>query len=197
MITTGSFTTTKKELLTALVKIQRLEKAAKKLKSTLEITVINNFISLSIPGTHVNIKAETNVKVKFTLPLWYIIDVVKSEQDKKLVFHVQENELKLRGLTFSIKTQFIDTDALQKKLLLPINYTYYNVLKLYLSGNYTIEEMIFDDIDKNMIAALKNDAANIVKAFNILKRFSISIKDIETLAHDRLNTLFHEDKHNL
>jgi len=180
------FTVSRRKLITALNQIKKVEKSAKKFQSTLEVTVLNNFILLKISGIEISVDATVAGKIKFTIPLWYYIDVVKSEKDPKLTFTVLEKELKLRGLTFNITTNSLaDTDS-NKSLLLPINYTYLDVLKLYLSGNYSIEEMIFNNIEGFMIASIRRLDIEVRKIEVSLNKYGVEKKDIETLMYDKL-----------
>ncbi len=180
------FTVSRRKLLAALIQINKVEKSAKKFQSTLEVTVLNNFILLKISGIEMSVDAVVTGKIKFTIPLWYFTDVVKSEKDAKLIFIVLPKELKLRGLIFNIITSNIEDGDSNKSLLLPINYTYLDVLKLYLSGNYGIEEMIFNNIDGYIITSIRRLDIEVRKIEVSLRRYGVEKKDIETLMYDKL-----------
>ena len=180
------FTVSRRKILAALLQIKKVEKSAKRFQSTLEVTILNNFILLKIPGIEISVDAAVTGKIKFTIPLWYYTDLVKSEKDSKLIFTVLPNELKLRGLTFNIVSNSLaDTDS-NKSLLLPINYTYLDVLKLYLSGNYSIEEMIFNNIDGYMISSVRRLDIEVRKIEISLSKYGVEKNDIETLMYDKL-----------
>ena len=180
------FTVLKKELLPALLQMKKVEGAAKKKQSTLEVTITNNQIQLVIPGIQLTVNATTKNSGKFTMRLWYFIDVVKSEADASLVFTVIENQLKLRGLTFNVLTTFFNDDSILRSIDLPINYTYLDVAKLYFSNKFTTDEIIFNNLDAEIIEAIKKIDNDISKAETILRKYSITKEQIELLVNANL-----------
>ena len=71
MASTASFRVLKNELLNVLKQMQRVEKSAKKKLSTLEVTIIDNYLQLALPSIQLNINAATKGSAKFTVRLWY------------------------------------------------------------------------------------------------------------------------------
>ena len=84
MNNSASFTIERSGLLVALKQLKKIEKSAKKKGSTLEVTIILDFIQLVIPGIKLQVKANTSGSAKFTIRLWYFADVVDAEKDKEL-----------------------------------------------------------------------------------------------------------------
>ena len=81
MASTATFRVLKNELLNVLKQMQRVEKSAKKKLSTLEVTIIDNYMQLAIPGIKLDINAATKGSAKFTIRLLYFADIIKAEQD--------------------------------------------------------------------------------------------------------------------
>ena len=61
-----------------------------------------------------------------------------------------------------------------------------DVLKLYLSGNYSIEEMIFNNIDGYMISSVRRLDIEVRKIEISLSKYGVEKNDIETLMYDKL-----------
>ena len=141
MESTASFRVLKNELLNVLKQMQRVEKSAKKKLSTLEVTIIDNYPQLAIPGIQLSINTATKGSAKFTVRLWYFADIIKAEKDSTLHFDLLENQLKLRVFTFPVLTTFFETDRILRSINLPLNYTDLDLAKLFLSGKYTDEEI--------------------------------------------------------
>ena len=148
MASTASFRVLKNELLKVLKQLQRVEKSAKKKLSTLEVTIIDNSLQLAIPGIQLNINAATKGSAKFTVRLWYFADIIKAEPDNTLHFDLTENRLNLRTLSFPVMTTFFETDSILRSINLPLNYTDMDLAKLLLSGKYTDEEIVINNLDQ-------------------------------------------------
>lgn len=76
MESTASFRVLQNELLSVLKQMKRVERSAKKKLSTLEVTIMDNYLQLAIPGIQININAATKGSAKFTLRLWYFSDII-------------------------------------------------------------------------------------------------------------------------
>lgn len=185
MSRTINFAVKKSDLLPALKQLKKVEKSAKKKASTLEVTIVDDFLQLTIPGIQLNVKAVTNGSAKFTIQLWYFADVVNAETDKELSFTLFENQLKLRGFTFAVQTTFFETDSILRSINLPVNYTQYDLAKLYFSGRYTQEEIIFNNMDKLVPNALDTLEKDINKIALLMKQFGFTKEEVKELLMER------------
>ena len=186
MASSASFRILKNELLNVLKQMQRVEKSAKKKLSTLEVTIIDNYLQLAIPGIQFNINASTKGSAKFTVRLWYFADIIKAEQDNTLHFEVTENRLNLRTLSFQVLTTFFETDGILRSINLPLNYTDLDLAKLLLSGKYTDEEIVFNSLDKEAVKTMRNFKADIDKIILMMKTYGFKRKEVEQLILNKL-----------
>ncbi len=186
MESTASFRILKNELLNVLKQMQRVGKSAKKKLSTLEATVIDNFLQLSIPGIQLKINAATKGSAKFAIRLWYFADIIKAEQDGTLHFELTENRLSLRTLSFPVLTTFFETDRILRTVNLPLNYTDMDLVKLLLSGKYTEEEISFNNLDEKAANAMRKVKSDINKVVSLMKNYGFNRKEIEALILEKI-----------
>lgn len=186
MASTASFRVLKNELHNVLKQMQRIEKSAKKKLSTLEVTIIDNYLQLSIPGIQLNINAATKGSAKFTLRLWYFADIVKSEQEGTLHFDLTENRLKLRSLSFPVLTTFFETDNILRSINLPVNYTPIDLAKLLLSGKYTDDEMSFNNLEIEAAEVMRKVKADISKIVLLMKKYGFNKKEVEEIIFNKM-----------
>lgn len=186
MASTASFRILKNELLKVLKQMQRIEKSAKKKLSTLEVTIIDNYLQLAIPGIQLNINAATKGSAKFSVRLWYFADIIKTEQDSTLHFELTENHLALRLLSFPVMTTFFETDRILRSINLPLNYTDMDLAKLLLSGKYTDEEVSFNNLDAEAADAMRRVKANISKIVLLMKKYGFKKSEVEEMIFTKL-----------
>lgn len=186
MNTTANFTVAKSELLPALKQLQKVEKSARKKESTLEVTIIDRFITLVIPGIQLQVKAVTSGTAKFTIRLWYFANVVNAEKDKNILFTLTENQLKLRGFSFAVLTTFFETDNILRSINLPVNYTQLDIASLYLSEKYTTDEIVFNNLDKQIVEAINKLNSDIDKIILVMKKYGFSRAEVESNLLEKL-----------
>ena len=186
MASTASFRVLKNELLNVLKQMQRVEKSAKKKLSTLEVTIIDNYLQLAIPGIQLNINAATKGSAKFTVRLWYFADIIKAEKDSTLHFELTENRLGLRTLSFPVMTTFFETDSILRSINLPLNYTDMDLAKLLLSGKYTDEEIVFNNLDKEATETMRRINKDISKIVSSMKKYGFKRNEVEDLILNKL-----------
>jgi len=186
MEATASFRVLKNELLNVLKQLQKVEKSAKKKLSTLEVTIIDGFLQFTIPGVQLSINAATRGSAKFTVRLWYFADIIKAEKDSTLHFDLSENQLKLRIFSFPVLTTFFENDRILRSINLPLNYTDMDLTKLFLSGKYTDEEILFNNLDKDAADAMRKTKADIGKIITLMKKYGFNKKEVEELILNKL-----------
>ena len=154
--------------------------------STLEVTIIDNYLQLAIPGVQKNILAATKGSAKFTLRLWYFTDIIKSEKDITLHFELTENRLNVRTLSFTVLTTFFETDRILRSINLPLNYTDLDIAKLLLSGKYTDEEISFNNFNNEAVEAMRKIKSDINKIILMLKTYGFNRKEVEQIILNKL-----------
>jgi hypothetical protein len=186
MNTTATFTVDKRQLLNALKRLQKIEKSSRRQDSTLEVTIFDGYIRLIIPGIDLIVQAITKGSAKFTIRLWYFTDIVNAEKDRELHFILVEDQLKLRGFSFSVRTTFFENDKILRSINLPINYKYLDVVRLYLSEKYTTDEIIFNNLDKEVVDAINKLNGEIDKVTSTLRKYGFKREEIETFILDKV-----------
>jgi hypothetical protein len=172
---TQKFRVLKRPLLDTLKKMLRLEKSArKKSYCTLEVTLIDNFIVLNIPGVFMRIEANTSGSARFSMQLAYFIHIVQDQVDNTLEFHLSKDWLRIRSNSFPVQSTFFENDRILRSIQLPMNYTRADLAKLILSGQYTDEEIAFNDLTESAGEALRTAREDFKKVANILRPYGLN-----------------------
>lgn len=182
---TASFTLASSKLLAPLRKLKRFSKAAHKKESTLEVTIIEGLVELVIPGSFQQIISSTSGSAKFTIGLLYFIDVLQSSPNA-VTYIVTPNRLSIGNLSIAVATTFFETDRILRSIDLPVNYTFKDVARLYLSTKYTSEEIQFNNLTEDVEAAVKRINTDIKKIASLTKIYGISKKEVEEMLFKRL-----------
>jgi hypothetical protein len=172
-------------LINQLRKIKRFAKAANNKECTLEVTIIEGFIELVIPGAYLQIQASTSGSVKFTIGLTYFIDVLQSSPST-LNCLVTPNTLSIGKLSIPVVTTFFETDRILRRINLPVNYTFKDVARLYLSMKYTSEEIQFNNLTEDVEAALAQVETDVKRIAALTKTYGISKDEVEKILLKRL-----------
>lgn len=186
MNNTTTVTVDKRQLLNSLKQLQKVEKSSRKKDSTLEITIYDGYLQLVIPGIQLTVQARTEGSAKFTLRLWYFANLVNAEKENELHFNLTENQLKLRGFTFSVLTTFFEKDNILRSIDLPVNYKFLDVAKLFLSEKYTIDEIIFNNLDKEVVDAINKLKTDVDKATSIMRKYGFTSKEVERIILNKI-----------
>lgn len=186
MSSSASFRVLKNELLNALKQMQRAEKTAKKKMSTLEVTIIDNYLQLTIPGVQLNVNAATKGSAKFSIRLWYFADIIKNENDNTLHFDLTENWLGLRTISFPVMTTFFETDRILRSINLPLNYSELDLAKLLLSGKYTDAEIVFNNLDVETTKTMRRINTEINKIVVLMKKYGFKKHEVEDIILNKL-----------
>ena len=182
----ATFSLTKKDFFPALKQLLLIEKSTRKKDSTLEVTLKQGFIYLVIPGVELHVPALTTGSAKFTILLWYIANIVKAEKDTTLHFTVEDGTLKLREFAFNVQTTFFETDRILRSIILPMNYKYLDIVRLYLSEKYTTEELEFNKLEVTVSNAIEKLNGEIDKITFTLRKYGFERNDVSGLILEKL-----------
>lgn len=83
-------------------------------------------------------------------------------------------------------TTFFETDSILRSVNLPLNYSDIDLAKLLLSGKYTNEEMVFNNLDKEGVKSMHKVKADISKIILMMKAYSFKRKEVEQLILNKL-----------
>jgi len=186
---TCEFIMNRGELLVYLQKLNKVTKSARKRDTVLEVTLTKGGMTLTIPGCSFEIPSHTMGGAKFTIKLWYFIEIVKSYGDISLEFFLSEDKLKLKTTTFNVHSTFFQTDAILRSIDLPLNYNYIDLLKLKYSGKYTEEEIGFNQLTEALNSAKLRVKTDIDDLYTILKKYSFKKDEVSKLVLDKIDKL--------
>ncbi len=185
--------TKKKELQKALMFLNATNVLSKKkaINLTCEITVMTGKIQLAVPGSYYELNCKTSGVVKATIPLIYLIEIIKSINTDNLQIKIKDNFLHVEDITVKLKTCYIEDDRILRTIKLPANYTDIELLKLTTSG-YTMEELDFNNLIPQIIQAQKNIKQQFNKLYKDLIYFGFSKDDIKMLLNEKHKIDFDE-----
>lgn len=181
-----AFRVLQNELFDALTQIKRSIKNTRRKKTVLEVTITDSCLQLLVPGIQLQITAATQGAAKFTVLLDYFLEIVKAEKHGTLDFTLFECSLNLRVFTFSVQTTFFEDDKNLRSINLPINYTDKDIVRLYLSEKYTIEEITFNKLNERVEQAMFNTKKDINKISSLMKAYGFNKKEVESIVFDKL-----------
>lgn len=92
----------------------------------------------------------------------------------------------MRGFTFGVLTRFFEKDDILRSIDLPINYKFIDTAKLYLSEKYTTEEIIFNNLEKEVVDAINILDADIDKVTSIMRKYGFTRKEVEGIILNKL-----------
>ena len=150
-----------------------------------EITITQGNVKFAGNGYAHNLKCKTKGVAKFTLPMFYLEDVVKKHKGSMLEFEVEPEWITLGAVNFHANVSLLEDDSILRTIDLPKNYTDKELLQLPDKG-YTIEELDFNKITPRINAAQIRLETNIEKAFNLLSVYGVKEDEIEKMVYTKL-----------
>ena len=83
-------------------------------------------------------------------------------------------------------TTFFETDSILRSIKLPLNYTDMDLAKLLLSGKYTDEEIVFNNLAKESVKTMRKVKADIRKIILMMKVYGFKQKEVQQLILNKL-----------
>ncbi len=186
MIPSAEFTIGKSILLKSLSQFIKITGRGPKNRATIEITIVDDFIHLVVPGIILKLPAMTKSTAKFTVRLLYFNDVVKTHRLDPLKFIIEGDMIKVDGYSFKAKTTFFETDEILRSIDLPINYQAGHLINLTQSGGFTPAEIAFNNLEQQRIQALKTLKDDINKIALIARKYGFSRKEIDAFINSKI-----------
>jgi hypothetical protein len=84
----------------------------------------------------------------------HFFDIIKSIKKSTVEIIIKENEISIDITTINAKTTFFENDRILRTIVLPMNYTDDDLIKLLKEG-YTKEELSFNNFTKKINEALR------------------------------------------
>lgn len=182
------FTLPQEVLVNALKQLSVVNRSSKRKETVLEVTVVKNYIQLVIPGAQLQLNAITTGSVKFVMSFKYFRDIAQSARLGELLhFIVTKYEVSLGLLSVPAKIIFPKRNNNLKSIDLPVNYSIKDILKLVITENFTDDEISFNNLDKDVLDAIKSLSNDIHSATAVLQKYGIKKIDIEDLIKSKLS----------
>jgi hypothetical protein len=186
MISSAKFTIAKSTLYKELSNINKIIGKKRRYKTTLEITIIDDYIILVVPGISIKLSAVTESTAKFSLGLLYFIHVVKTHRFDDMQFLIKDTMITLGSLSFKVRSTFFETDQILRSVDLPINYENVHLMRMEQSGRYTQSEISFNKLDGYKSKAYQKLEKDIDKITAIAHAYGFSRAEIETFMYARI-----------
>lgn len=150
-----------------------------------EITVKTNVVFFVTIGATKVIYCNATGPVKVTIPFLYLFDIVMNIRTLNTQISIAENEMTIGNVTVNAKTFFFKDDTILRSINLPINYTVEDILRL--PGQYTPEELEFNEMNDLIKAARKEIQKDLNIISPILKKYGFSKSEVDKLVHEKIS----------
>ncbi len=182
----ASFATPRKELLAILTQMKKIESAARKKNSVLDVTLLDSYIQLVIPGAELKLRAVTQGSGRFSIRLWYFTSFIRDDRKKEILCYLDENRLTNGNRTIAAQTTFFESDAVLRTIDLPANYTQMDLMRVALSGRYTPEEIAFSKLDTATKQAVQEAISDVDRVSLILSKYGLDRTQVNKVLLDYL-----------
>lgn len=169
-----SFSAPKTELLELFKKLKAGHKRRSKKAFTLicEVTITTNKATFTVAGATICLPCITSGVAKFTLPLFYFEDLIKTHKDKIVSIQIHPKELKIGTSFISANITYVEDDSILRSIDLPLNFTDIDLINL-ISERYTEDEITFNNLRQPIADALVRFDQNIQIAYKAIKSYKI------------------------
>ena len=150
-----------------------------------EITVKTNVAFFVTIGATMVLYCNATGPVKVTIPFLYLFDIVENIRTFNTQISIAEGELTIGNVTVIAKTFFFQDDTILRSINLPINFSVEDILRL--PGQYTAEEIEFNEMNDLIKAANIEIQKDINKVLLILKKYGFTKVEIDKLVHEKIS----------
>jgi len=148
-----------------------------------EVTITDNKAAFTIPGVTIYLTCETQGVAKFTIPMLYFEDLIKSYKGGPVKFIIHRQGITIGLTTVEADITYIEDDTILKSINLPLNFTDYDIINL-LNAGYTEEELAFNKLQTSISDALKRLNQNIKTAYKAVEHYKIPFETFKSSVID-------------
>ncbi len=183
-----SFQAKTKDFMNALDKLRRTKKGVWMIyrTETCEITLIDGIVTLAIPGAIFNFTAKTIGTAKTTIFFTKLYNIIKCHNQDLITVEFYDETITLGHVTVKAETIFFRNDKILKTIVLPIDYTDLDLIRLKTEG-YTPEELEFNNLLHLIEQAERRVFYSIRCAAKYLRQYGIMPKEIKQFVMQRLS----------
>jgi len=185
-----SFSAPKTELLEVFKKLKAGHKHRSKKVFNLicEVTITDNKATFTVAGATINLSCTTKGVAKFTLPLYYFEDLIKTHKDKNVSIEIHPEEIKIGTSFISANITYIENDDILRSIDLPLNFTDIDLINL-ISDHYTEDEISFNNLREPIEEALARFDQKIRIAYKPLKAYKIPFDKFQSAIYELITPL--------
>ena len=152
---------------------------------TIEITIIDNYVTFAVPGATFSTESKTKGTCKTTISFLHFYQIIKDLKTKEIEIEINNQDMTIGNVIATVNTTFFEDDKILRTIDLPMNYTDADILKLMNEG-YTWDEIEFNKLANQFIKANEKMKDNLFKAFINLKIYGVTYEDLEKLTKKRM-----------
>ncbi len=149
-----------------------------------EATIIDNQVTFNTPWAEFSLEAETIGTAKATFPIVDVSDVINTFKSLTISITVTEGRVQFESFSVSSNTCFFENDKILRSIILPVNNNEADLVRL-LNGKYTREELVFNKLWSQAVAAETRFNSAINSAYLRLKKYGVTYDDLEKLAKEK------------
>jgi hypothetical protein len=193
-----SFRSKTKDFKSALNSIRAIHKGKHihTYRETCEITLIDNYVRVSIPGSAFGFACESKGTAKATLLFRDLYSLVDHHSFVDILVDFYDESLKFGAVQVKAKTSFFKSDRILRTIVLPNKYSDLDLLLLKNEG-YTKEELEFNNLLGLIDHAERRVFCNVRQSALYLKEYGISAKDIKQLLIEKLGVKLDLDENDV
>ncbi len=150
-----------------------------------EATIIDNQIIFNTPWAQFSLEAETISTAKATFPVLRVSNAINTFKNLTISITVTEGRIQFESLSVSSSTCFIENDKILRSVVLPVNNSEADLVRL-LNGRYTKEELVFNKLWAQAVAAETRFNEAINSAYLRLKKYDIEYDDLEKFVKEKM-----------
>lgn len=184
---------------TAIVKRTKLQKILKQLragafpkkrviKERCEVTVTDNLITLKTPWAQFSLEAETMGTARASFPLNGAHDILATYKEASITITLLEDRVRFQNFNFSANTCFFEDDKILRSIVLPVNNSEGDILRL-LDGRYTPEELKFNQLWTQAVSTEERFKSALYAAYLKLKPYGINNDELESFVKSKVYKL--------
>lgn len=121
---------------------------------------------------------------KATFPIVGVSDVINTFRTLTISITVTEGKVQFESFSVNSSTCFFENDKILRSVMLPVNNSEADLVRL-LNGRYTREELVFNKLWSQAVAAEARFNSAINSAYLRLKQYGVAYDDLEKFVKEK------------
>jgi hypothetical protein len=181
----ATFSSKTSELLKALKFLHvAIPKKTENYQRIMDVTIKTNEVIFVVIGASITLNCIAKGPARFEMSFPYFYDLVSTSLKSTTYISIGDYFMKFNDSTVHIETFFFQDNSILRSIVIPINFTISEILRLSLK--YTEEEIEFNKLTEAIQTAFKSLANDTKVVTSILKEYGFSQLEIEKFIHDKV-----------